>query len=98
MMTKEEKKDWCDHVCALQKTYNEYYSADMSFRSATHGKRRYEKEKERLVMNLKHQLKWPPFKDYANILSPFAFDECFDSLDTYMERAITTIINRELKS
>lgn len=96
MMTQEEKQVWRDHVCELQNTYNEYNSADMSFRSAKHGKGRYENEKERLVRNLKYQLKWPPFEDYAKISSPFAFDECFDSLDTYMEMAIATIINREL--
>ena len=95
-MTLEEKEKWCGRAAVLRDTYNEYFSAAMSFRSSKYGRSKFEKEKEHLVRSLKHQLQWPPFSDYANISSPFAFDECYDSLDTYMEDAINSIINREI--
>ncbi|MCR5780540.1 MAG: hypothetical protein K6G70_08380 [Bacteroidaceae bacterium] len=96
-MTQEEKQTWLNKVAALQQTYYEYNLADKSFRCAKRDRARYEREKERAVLSLKSQLKWPPFAEYTNNTSPFAFAECFDSLDTYMENAIKSITNRNIE-
>lgn len=93
MNTEIEHDGWKQRLRKLERDVAEFNHYDSGY--SVEQKQKFSAERTRLISSIKHDiLDYPPFAEIAYKIcsSRFCFDECYDCMDSDMERTIKEII------